>query len=87
MNVLNEIWKIASGAWAQIAKTLYCLLLKGRLKQVNVELDFMTKYVENAKNGGATMFANYFAQKIPALTVEREDLETELEISGCGGTK
>lgn len=87
MSFLNEIWKVISDTWASLAKTLYCLLLKARLKQVNLEIDFGTKYIENSEKGGATMFANYFRQKLPSLVAEREGLEAELEFSGCGGSK
>lgn len=83
MNVLNEVWKIASAAWADIAKTLYCLFLRARLKQLNIEIEFMTRYIEKSKGGGASMFAEYFVSRLPLLTAEREDLESELEIAGC----
>lgn len=85
MNVLNEIWKIATSAWADLAKSLYCIFLRAKLKQVNLELEFGTRYVENSEKGGATMLANYFRQRIPQLTAERESLEAQIEISGCGG--
>lgn len=87
MSVLNELWKIVTAAWSELAKSLYCIFLRARLKQINIEIDFGTKYIENSEKGGATMFAGYFRQKIPLLTAEREDIEAELEISGCGGAK
>ena len=83
MSVFGELWKIVTAAWADLAKSLYCIFLKARLKQVNLEIEFATNYVKNAENGGATMFANYFRQKIPQLTAEREGLEADLETSGC----
>lgn len=78
MNTLFKIWKISSAAWAD-SNSFHYFFFKARLLQINFEIELAKKYIENADKGGTAMFANYFKQRLPLITAEREALEADLE--------
>lgn len=86
MNILNEIWKIASAAWIDIARTFTCFFLKARLQIVNQQIDGAKRYIESVNDKSSNLtrsFADYFKSKLPEWTGERESLEAQIEINGC----
>lgn len=86
MNPINELWKIATAAWAQMARSLICLFLNARLSVLNSQIGGAKRYID-AVNDGSTNFtkniAKYLDEQLPIWTAERESLETQLEIDGC----
>jgi len=86
MNLLNELWKIATAAWVQIARSVICLFLNSKLSILNAQIDAAKRYIA-AVNDSSTNFtkniAKYFEERLPIWTAERESLELQLEINGC----
>lgn len=86
MNLFNEFWKLVSAAWAQMARTLTCLLLTTRLSIVKEKIDGARRYIA-AVNQNSTNFtkniARYLEEQLPVWLGERESLEAELEVNGC----
>lgn len=86
MSLLNELWKIFDAAWAQIARSLTCLLLTTRLRIIKEKIDGARRYIASV-NEKSTNFtknlARYFEDQLPVWLGERESLETEIEINGC----
>lgn len=80
MNVLFKIWKISSAIWID-SNSFHYFFFKTRLLQINFEIEFAKKYIENVDKGGTATFAlaNYFKQRLPLITAEREALEADLE--------
>jgi hypothetical protein len=81
--IISKIWNYIMKALREFYQSVNCLVIKARLSQINTEIDFMKKYIENSEKGGATFAVNYFKQRLPAVTAERETLEAQLENSGC----
>lgn len=86
MNLFNEFWKLVSAAWAQIARSLTCLLLTTKLRIVKEKIDGARRYISSV-NEKSTNFtknlARYFEDQLPIWLAERESLEAEIEINGC----
>ena len=86
MNLFNEFWKLVSAAWAQIARSLTCLLLTTKLRIVKQKIDGARRYISSV-NEKSTNFtknlARYFEDQLPIWLAERESLEAEIEINGC----
>ena len=86
MNLFNEFWKLVSAAWAQIARSLTCLLLTTKLRIVKEKIDGARRYIASV-NEKSTNFtknlARYFEDQLPIWLAERESLEAEIEINGC----
>lgn len=86
MNLLGEIWKFATAAWAQLAKTFTCFFLKIRLEWINTQIEGSRMYINNVKDDSTNFtksFARYLEGKLPEWLGEREELEAQLEINGC----
>jgi hypothetical protein len=86
MNLFSEIWKIATAAWVQIARSLTCILLSTRLAILNSQIESAKRYIESVRESSSNLtksFARYFEEKLPIWTAERESLEAQLEINGC----
>jgi len=79
-NILSEIWKFSTSAYAGIANPLYCIFLRAKLNLLNAELNLEKMYVKNSEKRGSSMFTDHFKEKIPRLTAERESLEAQIEI-------
>jgi len=77
------LWEIIMKAWRYLIQTFGCLFFKTRLAELNAEIAFMKKYIENSEKGGPTFAANYFRQRLPVVTAERESLEAQMELAGC----
>lgn len=86
MNILNEVWKIASAAWVDIVKNFICFFLRAQLVVVNQQIDGAKRYIA-AVNINSTNFtksiARYFEEKMPEWTAEREAIEAQMESNGC----
>jgi hypothetical protein len=80
---ITSMWNFIMNAWKYFSHEMNCLFLKTRLARLNVEIEFMKKYIENSEKGGATMLANYFRQRLPTVTAERESLEAQIELADC----
>jgi hypothetical protein len=86
MSVFNELWKIASAAWSQLARSLTCLFLNARLLVLNAQIDGAKAYIAAVNDNSTSLtksIARYFEEQIPIWTAERESLEAQLEINGC----
>ena len=78
MNTLFSIWKISRAAFVD-SNLFHYFFFKTQLLQINFEIELAKKYIENADKGGTDMLANYFKQRLPLITAEREALEADLE--------
>ena len=83
MKSIATIWSLIMNAWKYLIQTFSCAFFKARLAEINAEINFMKKYIENAEKGGPTFAVNYFKQRLPIVTAERESLEAQLELDGC----
>lgn len=86
MSIFNELWKIASAAWAQLAMTLTCFFLNARLSVLNSQIDAAKRYIAEVNDSSTNLtksIARYFEEQIPIWSAERESLEAQLEINGC----
>lgn len=86
MSLLNELWKIATAAWIEMAKSLTCFFLKARMSILNGQINAAKRYIA-AVNENSTNFtksiARYFSEQLLIWTAERESLEAQLEVNGC----
>ena len=86
MTLFSEFWKIVSAAWAQIARSLTCLLLTARLRIVKEKIDGARRYIASVDEKSTNFtknLARYFEDQLPIWLGERESLESELEINSC----
>lgn len=86
MSIFNELWKIATAAWVQLARSLTCFFLNARLSVLNSQIDAAKRYIAAVNDNSTSLtksIARYFEEQIPIWTAERESLEAQLEINGC----
>lgn len=86
MNLLSELWKIATAAWVEIAKSLTCFFLRVKLSILNGQIEGAKRYISAVNNSSTNLtksIARYFKEQLPIWTAERESLEMQLEINGC----
>jgi len=86
MSIFNELWKIASGAWVQMARSLTCFFLNARLSVINTQIDGAKAYITAVNDNSTSLtksIAGYLERQLPNWTAERESLEAQLEINGC----
>lgn len=83
--MMEEFWRLITSAFDGVLKAIYCAILNAKLRYIEFQIKFMQDYIESAKNKKpeGIGLVSYFESKLPQLTAEREDLESQMEMEGC----